>query len=65
MARWFPQFREAIRLRKTGEHGVVLHIEQHGDGPAYLTLAVCDDARVWSVRDAMVEDIEHDTTEDA
>lgn len=64
MARWFPKVREAIRRKATGEHGVVLHIEQHGDGPAYITLAVCDDRRAWSVRDAMLEDIEHDTTED-
>lgn len=64
MARWFPKVREAIRMRESGEHGVVLHIEQHGDGPAYLTLAVCDDARVWSIRDAMVEDVKHDDTED-
>lgn len=64
MQRWFPQFREAIRLKATGEHGVMLHVEQHGDGLAYLTIAVCDDRRVWSVRDALVEDIEHDATED-
>lgn len=61
---WFPQYREAIRVKATGERGIVLHIEQHGDGIAYFTLAVCANNRVWSIRDVLLEDIEHDETED-